>query len=67
MDILGVETYSLASSAKQHELSSSKFLDGKDGDERGEEVLGTVQRSKKTAEKARKADTVFKDSSCVIL
>jgi hypothetical protein len=28
-----VESYSLASSTKQHELSSPKFLDGKDSDE----------------------------------
>jgi len=42
----------LASRAEQHELSSSEFLDGEDGDERSEEVFGTVQRSKETAEKA---------------
>jgi len=57
----------LTSSAKQHELSSPKFLNGKNSNERGEEVLGTVQRSKKSAEEARKADAILEDSSCIIL
>lgn len=35
-------SYSLTSCTKQHELSSSKLLDGEDSDERGEEVLGAV-------------------------
>ena len=47
-----MKSYSLTSRAKQHELSSSKLLDGEDSDERSEEVFGTVQRSKKTAQEA---------------
>jgi hypothetical protein len=37
-----MESYSLTSRTKQHELSSSKLLDGEDSDERGEKVLGAV-------------------------
>jgi hypothetical protein len=62
-----VGSYSLTSRAKQHELSSSELLDGKDCDERSEEIFGAVQRSKKTAEEAGKTDAVLKDSSSVVL
>ena len=62
-----VESYSLASCTKQHELSSSKLLDGKDGDEGREEVFGTVQCCKKTTEKSGETDAVLKDGSGVVL
>jgi len=61
------ESYSLACGAKQHELSSSKLLDGEYSDKRSEEVFGAVQRSKKTAEEARQTDAVLKDSGSVVL
>jgi hypothetical protein len=61
------ESYSLASRAKQHEFSSSKLLDGKDGDEGREEVFGTVQCCKKTAEKSGETDAVLKNGGCVVL
>ena len=57
----------MASRAKQHELSSSELLDGKDRNERSEEVFGTVERSKKTAEEAGQTDAVLKDSGSVVL
>ena len=62
-----MESYGLASSAKKHELSSAELLDGEDSDERSEEVFGTVQRSKETAEKSGKTYTVLKDSCSVVL
>lgn len=63
----GMESYSLTSSAEQHELSAPKLFDRKDSDEGGKKVFGTVQGSKKTAEKARKTDAVLKDGGGIVL
>ena len=62
-----VESYSLAGCAEQHELSSSKFLDGEDSDERSQEVFCAVQRSKKTAEEAGQTNAVLEDRGSVVL
>ena len=62
-----VESYSLASCTKQHELSSSKFLDGEDRDEGSEEVFGTIQCCKKTAKEARETNAMLKDGGSIVL
>jgi hypothetical protein len=64
---VGVATYSLTNSAEQHELPATELFDGEDGYERSKEVLGTIQRSKKTAKKARQTDAVLEDSGGVVL
>lgn len=62
-----MESYSLTSSAKQHELSAPELFDRKDSDEGGKKVFGTVQRSKETAEKARETDAMLKDGGGIVL
>lgn len=60
-------SYSLTSSAEQHELSTTELFNGENGDKRCQEVFSTVECGEKTTEETRKADAVLEDSSCVIL
>jgi hypothetical protein len=64
---VGVESYSLTSSAKQHELPTPELFDSEDGDEGSKEVFCAIQCSQKTARETGQTDAVLKDSGGIVL
>lgn len=58
--------YSLPSSTEDHQLPSTKLLDGEDGDPAGDEILGTVKCSEQSASEATETNVVLKDRCGVV-
>lgn len=56
----------MSCSTEQHQLSSSKLLDGEDGDERCEEILRAIASGEKAAQEAGETNAILKDCCCVV-